>query len=98
MQFRPPVRVDVPAVGDVVGFLQHLALAGEAVEADERRIGAEHAPVERRAENALADVVVEVLETAVAGAQSRQFGVPVQGQRAEGETDDDQPERRREQE
>ncbi len=54
--------VDVPLAGDVVHLGQHLRLAVEAIEAHEGGIGADHAPAERRTEDAFADVVVEIVE------------------------------------
>ena len=58
-----------------------------AVEADERRIGADHPAVERGAEHALADVLVEVAEASLVVAKRLPGAVPVQRQQREGEAD-----------
>ena len=94
VQFGAPVRVDVPLTGDVVDRAEHLRLAGEAVETDEGRVGTEHVSVEGGAEDALADAVVEILKTAVGGAQGDELGVAFERECAERKADQHQSERR----
>ena len=86
MELGPPVGIDVPLAGDVVDLVQHLGLAGETVEPDERRVGADHVAVERRAEDALADVVVEVAKAVLGRPHLQEGEVPVDGKNGKRQT------------
>ena len=57
------VRIDVPFVCDVGAIADELSLVCVTVQPDERRIGADHPSLERRPEHAVADALVEMLET-----------------------------------
>jgi len=78
-------RIDIPLTADIVHCTQHLRLGLVAVQADERRIGADHAAVEGGAEHALADVVVEVAEALLGLPHVRKSALPMEGRQSKAE-------------
>ncbi len=71
VDFGAAVRIDVPFRRDVVAGADELLFRLVAVEPDERRIGADHPAVERGAEHAVADALVEIAEACAPRAARR---------------------------
>ena len=79
------VRIDVPFRSDIVAAADQLLFRLIAVQADEGGVGADHPAVEGRAENALADVLVEVAEAPLVVPRLQQRAMPVQRKEREAE-------------
>ena len=80
MDFGAAIRIHIPFRGDVVAAPDELLLGRIAVQPHQRRVGADHPAVERRAEYALADIVVEVAEASLRRAGAQQRAVALRGE------------------